>query len=78
MVGDLRIPTGVIVVGRVANFLSATTGLQTGDVIHGLNGKTVDSLDSLRDALRQIKPHDAVVLQVEREGGLRWLPFEME
>ncbi len=78
IVGDLRIPTGVIVVGRVANFLSATTGLETGDVIHSLNGKPVDSLNSLRDALRAIKPHDAVVLQVERGGGLRWLPFEME
>ncbi|MGA7077569.1 MAG: trypsin-like peptidase domain-containing protein [Terriglobales bacterium] len=78
VVGDLRIPTGVIVVGRVANFLSAASGLETGDVIHSLNGRPIDSLDSLRDALRPLKPHDAVVLQVERAGGLRWLPFEME
>jgi hypothetical protein len=35
-------------------------------------------LTSLRAALRQIKPHDPVVLQVERGGGLQWLAFEME
>jgi len=78
MVGTLRIPTGVVVVGRVANFLTAATGLETGDVIHSVNGTPIDSLSSLREALRQIKPHDAVVLQVERAEGLRWLPFEME
>jgi len=35
-------------------------------------------LSSLRAALREIKSHDPVVLQVERGGGLQWLAFEME
>jgi serine protease Do len=78
IVGTPRIPTGVVVVARVANFLSANTGLETGDVIHSVNGTSIDSLSALREALRPIKPHDAVVLQVERGEGLRWLPFEME
>ena len=78
IVGTLRNPTGVVVVGRVANFLSSATGLETGDVIHSVNQTAIDSVVSLRAVLRQIKPHDPVVLQVEREGGLRWLAFEME
>jgi serine protease Do len=78
MLGTLRISTGVVVVGRVANFMSAATGLEPGDVIHSVNQTAIDSLSSLRTALSQIKPHDSVVLQVERAEGLRWLPFEME
>ena len=78
MLGTLRNPSGVVVVARVAAFLSSANGLETGDVIHSVNQIPIDSLASLRAALRQIKPHDAVVLQVERGGGFLWLAFEME
>jgi len=78
MLGTLRNPSGVVVVGRVADFMSSATGLQTGDVIHSVNQTSIDSLSSLRTALNLIKPHDPVVLQVERGGGLQWLAFEME
>jgi len=78
MLGTLRNPSGVVVVARVADFLSSTNDLQPGDVIHSVNQVPIDSLSSLRAALRQIKPHDAVVMQVERGGGFQWLAFEME
>jgi serine protease Do len=78
MLGSLRNPAGVVVVARVADFMSSATGLETGDVIHSVNQTPIDSLTSLRAALRQIKAHDAVVLQVERGGGFQWLAFEME
>ena len=78
MVGTLRNPSGVVVVARVADFMSSETGLETGDIIHSLNQAPIDSLSSLRAALTQIKPHDPVVLQVERGGGLQWLAFDME
>jgi serine protease Do len=78
MVGTLRNPSGVVVVARVANFMSSETGLETGDIIHSVNQVPIDSLSSLRAALTQIKPHDPVVLQVEREGGFQWLAFDME
>jgi len=78
MLDTLRNPSGVVVVARVANFMSSATGLQTGDVIHSVNQTSIDSLSSLRAALKQIRPHDSVVLQVERGGGLQWLAFEME
>lgn len=76
--GPLRNPAGVVVVARVADFLSSPSGLQTGDVIHTVNRTPVDSLTSLRKAIDQIKPHDPVVLQIERDSGLQWLAFEME
>jgi serine protease Do len=76
--GTLRNPAGVIVVARVAEFRSSVSGLQTGDIIHSVNQTAIDSLVALRTALSQIKPHDPVVLQVERDGGYRWLAFDME
>jgi serine protease Do len=78
MLGTLRNPSGVVVVARVADFMSSATGLQTGDVIHSVNRTPTDSLSALREALKQIKPRDAVVLQVERGGGLQWLAFDLE
>ena len=78
MLGTLRNPSGVVVVARVADFMSSATGLETGDVIHSINQIPIDSLSSLRTALKQIKRRDPVVLQVERGGGLQWLAFEME
>jgi len=79
LLGDnLRLPTGVVVVGRAANFIGVTSGLQTGDIIHSLNQKPIDSLDSLRAAIRQVKVGDAVALQIERDGGLMYLAFDME
>jgi hypothetical protein len=35
-------------------------------------------MDALRAAVRDLKTGDPVVLQVERDGGLLYLSFEME
>ncbi len=75
---DLRIPSGVVVVARAANFVGPESGLQTGDLIHKLNRTPIESLEQLRTLSRQFKPGDPVVLQVERDGGLEYLAFEME
>jgi len=77
-VGSLRISSGVVVIARTADLIGPETGLKTGDVIHSLNTTQIDSLDSLRAALNGLKPTSPIVLQVEREGQLQWLAFEME
>ena len=76
--GDLRIPSGVVVVGRAADLIMPDTGLQAGDLIHQLNTTSIDSMDTLRAAVTALKSGDAVVLQVERDGGLQWVSFELE
>jgi hypothetical protein len=43
-----------------------------------VNQTAVDSLGALRAAVNGMKPHDSVVLQIERGGGFQWLAFEME
>jgi len=77
-VGSLRIPSGVIVVGRAADLILPDTGLQAGDVIHRLNQTPIDSMETLRAALNALKNGDAVALQIERSGGLMYLSFEVE
>jgi serine protease Do len=76
--GATRIAGGVVVVGRAANLIVSDSGLQTGDIIHSFNTKTIDSVETLRGAVRDLKPGAAVVLQIERDGGLQYLAFEME
>jgi len=76
--GTLRIPEGVVVVGRAADLIVSDSGLQTGDIIHALNTKPIDSVATLRSLVGELKSGAAVVLQIERDGGLQYLAFEME
>ena len=47
-------------------------------MIHTVNKTPIDSVDTLRSIMQQMKPNAPVVLQIEREGKLQWLAFEME
>jgi serine protease Do len=76
--GSVRIPSGVVVVGRAADLIMTDTGLQAGDIIHRLNATSIDTMDTLRAALNTLKTGDPVVLQVERDGGLLYVSFELE
>ena len=78
LVPDLRMGSGVIVAARTAFGATVDSGLETGDVIHELNGVTIITLDTLSTGIRQIKPGDPVVLQIERDSQLQYLAFEME
>ncbi len=69
-VGTLRIPGGVVVLGRAADLITPDTGLQTGDVIHSLNRTPIQSMDDLRATVQSLKTGESVALQVERSDGL--------
>jgi serine protease Do len=72
---DLRIESGVVVAARSPY---AGSGLQPGDVIHGINGVPLKSIAGLRVALDNIKPETPVVLQIERDGRLMFLQLDLE
>jgi len=78
MTAALRTLTGVIVVGRTETADVADTGLVAGDAICAINGTTVLTVDGLVSALRGLEPHRPIVLQVEREGKLTFITFEIE
>ncbi len=72
---ELRIPSGIIVAAKTLGAGSGEVPLQTGDVIHGLNGTTMTSLSDLRDGLAKLAPGDSVVLWIERYGQLIYVSF---
>jgi serine protease Do len=77
-IGTMRIPSGVVVLGRAADLILPDTGLQTGDIIHALNTTSIPDMATLRAAVLRLKTGDPVVMQVERSDGLTYLSFEME
>ncbi len=78
MLEDLRIGSGVIVAALTESAAAQEIGLATGDIIHSVNGVPIQSVEALRDALDKVKSGLTVALQVEREGQLQFVTFEME
>jgi serine protease Do len=78
LIPGLRVGTGVVVAARTLDATRVESGLQAGDVIHALNGAAIESVDGLRLVLRAIKDGDPVAIQIERQGKLAYLSFEME
>jgi serine protease Do len=78
LMGPMRLEGGVMVASLVNDQLAVDSGLQVGDVIHALRGKTITNVASLRDAFVALKPGEFATMQVERGGRLTYLMFEME
>jgi serine protease Do len=76
--GDLRKPNGVLVAASSNDTFYREEVLFPGDVIHALNGAEVTSLDGLRGAVGRLQPGSPVVCQVERDGQLLYVAFEVE
>lgn len=72
---DLRIPSGVIVAAKTLGAGTAEVPLQTGDVIHAVNGTTITNLADLRGDLAKLSSGDAVALLIERYGQLIYVSF---
>jgi S1-C subfamily serine protease len=68
----------VIVAAKAAGSGASDNPLTTGDVIHSLNGETITSLEGLRSTLGRLKPESPEALQIEREGKLMYIAFQME
>jgi serine protease Do len=78
MLGDLRKPYGIVVAARAAGAEGLDVDLRPGDVIYAINNEPTASIAALATALAHMKSGDAVVLQVERDGQLMYVAFEME
>ena len=75
---DLRRQYGLIVAAKSPEGQAQFIDLQPGDVIHGLNNLPVASLAAFQNAVKELQPGDAVVLQIERDGRFRYVAFEIE
>jgi serine protease Do len=78
MLPPLRNRFGVVVAGKETYGAYEGEGPLPGDVIYSVNGTLVDSIESLRSALDDLKTADAIALQVERLGSLHYLVLETD
>jgi serine protease Do len=77
LIPGLRDLHGVVVAG-VAHDAEGSSGPIPGDVIYGVNGERVRTLGDLRAAIGQVAPDSTAVLQVGRQGQLRFLTVTLE
>jgi serine protease Do len=77
-IGSLRVASGVMVAAHAEDRHAAAVSLSAGDVIHSINGDPVSNLGELRSRLDALKSHSSVVLQIERDGLLSFVSFELE
>ena len=75
---NLRISSGVVVLGQSLDINALTGDLHAGDIIHAINRVSIQSTEQLRSALNQLKPGDPLVLQIERQGQLQFVASEVE
>jgi len=79
MIPVLRVSSGVVVASTVADAADPRDGgLAAGDVIYAVNQTPVRELSELRKVVDALKPGEAVVLQVERRGELKFVVFTLE
>jgi serine protease Do len=75
---DARSDYGVVVIAQTGGTNAVETGLQTGDIIHGVDRTPLQSISQLQGLVHNLKSGDPVVIQVERNGKLQYLAFEMD
>ncbi|MBV9506014.1 MAG: trypsin-like peptidase domain-containing protein [Acidobacteriia bacterium] len=78
MLPDLRNSYGIVVAARAGESPYSGDALQLGDVIYSVNTEPVTSIEALRSALANLKDTDALVMQIERDGQLRFITMTME
>ena len=75
---EIRRSYGIIVAAKAAQGQAQFLDLQAGDIIHAVNNIPVALLSLFQELIDGFKHGDAVVLQIEREGRLRYLALEIE
>jgi serine protease Do len=70
--------SGIVVVAQAGGPHNVDTGLQAGDIILAIAHTPLHSVSQLQATLSKFKTGDPVVLQIERDGKLQYIAFEME
>jgi serine protease Do len=71
-----RFSSGVVVIARSPGLNIFASDLRPGDIIYAVNKVPVETVQQLRASLQQLKPGQAVVLQIERGRALQYIGFE--
>jgi serine protease Do len=77
MLPGLRDPFGIVVAARTAG-ASSEVPLQPGDVIRSVNTNPMTTLERLRAAVKSNPTGSPLVLQIQREGKLLYVPVTLD
>jgi len=75
IVGPTRYPHGVVIAARSSTLHISSNTLQVRDIIYQVNGQDVDSVEKLRELLKDIPGGAPLVLQIERDNKLVYVPL---
>lgn len=75
---DLRRHYGLLVAARAPDGVAPFIDLRPGDVIHQVNNAPIALFDVFRAKIAGFSPGDPVALQIERNGRLQYVSFEIE
>lgn len=75
---DLRRSYGILVAAKAPEGQLQFIDLQPGDIIHAVNNVPIAMLATFRKMIDQFQRGDAVALQIERDGRLQYVAFEIE
>ena len=67
--------SGVVIAARSSTLHISSSTLQARDIIYQVNGQDVDSIEKLRDILKDIPGGAPLVLQIERDNKLVYVPL---
>jgi serine protease Do len=76
--GTRRQSGGLLVVARTFGSSADLVDLKVGDILYYANRIKLDSVESLKSFMSNLKPGDSAVLQVERDSMLNFVPFKYE
>ncbi len=74
----LNYPQGILVRAVMRNGAAAKAGIQPGDVIIGINGKSIKTFQELKNIINQHKVGDIVKIKIWRDGNEFVLPVTLE
>jgi serine protease Do len=78
MLREPRQKPGVLVADRADNAPAGHGGLRQLDIIYSINGTHVEDVDALRREADRLRPGDFVACQIERDGRLMFVSFEID
>jgi S1-C subfamily serine protease len=73
---DARGSDGVVVAAMCKGVERSARQLQAADIVHAVNGLPIHNMDELRRRLNEIPADEPVVLQLERDGRLRYITVD--
>lgn len=78
LVSEPRYAFGTIVAAKLQAPSSFQEELEPGDVILGINGQSAKNIEALTDLIKRLPEHSPLVVQVQRQGVLRYLVLSGE